>query len=497
MHKRTPTALIILDGFGYSEKQEGNAIYQAHPPTWLSWRQRYPFTLLQASGEAVGLLPGMIGSSEVGHLTLGAGRVIKQPITALDEIINNGLLRENKLLQSSYTSLKKHNATLHIVGLLSDAGVHSHEKLAYALIEDAVQRGINKIVLHLFLDGRDVPPKSAILYLQKMELIINHLHNSTVIIGSLHGRFYAMDRDNNWDRTKQSFEVLLGKTKHSATTWQAWLEQWYAQGITDEFIPPVLLNEAGIIKKDDGVVFFNIRPERMEQLVNLVASEGPPLSFIITATSYGNNKHITGVLYERPCIAPTLLDTIAAAGLTIFTIAESEKYAQVTYYINGERTVKRPQETQVMIPSLRATNYINAPQMSASSITEAVINSLKTKPCDFYLINYANADMVGHSGNLAATIQAISCLDKELTRLYDAFIIDHKGALFITADHGNAEEKWDEQSQQPRTAHTTNPVPFFMITPSGQANDQFKHATTLADVGPCIISYLKSSSKYR
>jgi 2,3-bisphosphoglycerate-independent phosphoglycerate mutase len=485
-----PTALIILDGFGFSIAKKYNAIYQAHPVTLTSWYKNYPHTLLAASGEAVGLLPGMIGNSEVGHLTLGAGRVIKQPIAILMDMIRDGSFSHLPILQTLFHYLSVHpNARLHLIGLLSDAGVHSHATLLYALLKAAVDQKVHTIILHLFLDGRDVPPRSADHYLTELEECIKKLpHSSHIIIGSLHGRFYAMDRDKNWERTQKSFFVITGKAPCQKISWQTWLATAYHAHITDEFMPPACLDEQAPIKENDALIFFNVRPERMEQLVNMINRDGPKTSFCITATPYG--EQVSTALYERKPVSPTLLDCITNAGLTLFTIAESEKYAHVTYYINGERTPSRPQEKRVSIPSLHLASYEEQPCMSARQITTAVINSLITDPRNFYLINYANADMVGHSGNLEATIRAIQCLDNELADLYQAFVVERNGTLFVTADHGNAEEKWDAVHQQPQTAHTTHPVPFFVINRSLKQHNIKLPLQSLADVAPYILTYL-------
>lgn len=489
VQKRPPVALIILDGFGYSSAQEGNAIRQAYMPTVNSWYQRYPYALLQASGEAVGLLPGMIGNSEVGHITIGAGKVVQQPITVLLEMIHNQTFLRNPILVKAFSYVKHKKVPLHLIGLLSDAGVHGHEHILYALIASALHHDVDTIILHLFLDGRDVPPRSAAFYLEKLESVIRNFKRGTVIIGSVHGRFYAMDRDEHWDRTEKSIALLIGKAQQRAPHWRAVLDSSYAEKIYDEFILPTSLNKDAFIRTGDGVIFFNTRPERMHQLVSMLLNQGPRLGFVITTTPYSKELP-ADVLYERSPVEITLLDRIAQEGLTIFTITESEKYAHVTYYISGERVIERPQEHRVRIPSLRLASYSDAPAMSAAQITDAIIASLNQAPCDFYLVNYANADMVGHSGNLQATIEAVQILDHELGRLYKTIVIEHKGTMFVTADHGNAEEMWDYEHNQPHTAHTLNQVPFFMISPS-VTQTSLLPLHNLADIAPFILSYLR------
>ncbi len=473
--------LIILDGFGYRKTTEYNAIAQARTPHLNAWLKEYPHCLLNASGTAVGLPEGFIGNSEVGHETIGAGAIIKQPLTIINEAIDNGSFFENPKLTQALKKLA-YNKTLHIIGLLSDAGVHSDIKQLFAYIKAAQQHHIKNIVLHLFLDGRDVLPISAEKYLNELP--------PSVTIGSIQGRYYAMDRNKNWDRTQKSIDVMIKKQMPQFNNWKEALHHYYQQGITDEFIPPTVLSQKAYIKDSDGIILFNFRPDRVRQITQKLKENSNPL-FFITPVDYGNNLKTT-VLFDIPLVKNSLKERLAAEGKTIFSIAETEKYAHVTYFFGGG-TTKFPGETQILIPSIHTKSYAEYPKMSAQLITDTVINSLKTNPRDFYLINYANADMVGHSGNLQATIQAVEFLDHELARLYDVLITQLNGTMYITADHGKAEDMFDEDNNQPRTAHTTNQVPFIMIRKDLENSGKQLHLHGLSDIASFILLRQKNS----
>ena len=485
-----PVALVILDGYGYRKETDYNAVTQAHKPTLDYLFQTYPHTLLEASGTAVGLLPGYIGNSEVGHLTIGAGRVITQPVTMIHNAITDGSFFTNQKLQTALHQLPK-NKKLHIIGLLSDAGVHSHIDQLFAFIKAAHDAGIRHIIVHPFLDGRDVAPRSAALYLKQLEQTIKPYGG---IIGSIQGRFYAMDRDNNWDRTAQSYHALTEQEPIHFKDWHSAIDYYYAKNITDEFIPPTQLTHDGIIADGDGVIFFNFRPDRARQLtesfidpkLNTFEHTQPRLTFFVTPVDYGTPVHTT-VLFEQKPIADTFKEILSHAGKTMFTIAETEKYAHVTYFFDGGRQEPFPHEDRVLIQSIRAKNYVEYPEMSAQTITNAVLESLKNNTHDFYLINYANADMVGHSGDLQATIKAIECLDKQIKQLFDTIVIKMHGTLYITADHGNAEEKWDYKAKQPHTAHTANMVPFIMAKIGFEHSQTDLPLQTITDIAPYIV----------
>ena len=500
-----PVALVILDGFGYSLQKKYNAIAQADMPHSNQWWQQYPHALLKAAGTAVGLPDNWIGNSEVGHLTIGAGRVIKQPMTVWMKSIKDGSFARNKTLCAGFEDLKKVGGTLHIMGLLSDAGVHAHEAQIYASIAAAVDAGVKKIVVHPILDGRDVAPRSAYTYLEQLTRFIKHCnshHKPRVIIASIQGRFYAMDRDNNWDRVEKSYRMLTesstfqrgSPSKGTEDGVKKVLEQNYMHNITDEFIPPTQLDAAGKINNGDGILFCNVRSDRARELTmaftqkhfDVFVTKPLNLTFFMTPVAYGANLPTT-VLFPRDPISNTLKDVLADNGKTIFSIAETEKYAHVTYFFRGENEQNLKTETREIIPSIVAKNYINYPEMSAELITDAVINSINKDVKDFYLINYANADMVGHSGDFDATVKAVECLDKELQRLYEVIVQRMNGTLYITADHGKAEQMWDDNLQQPCTAHTNNPVPFLMINNTVKNSDKKLPLKELSDIAPFIL----------
>jgi 2,3-bisphosphoglycerate-independent phosphoglycerate mutase len=500
MKKTNPVALIILDGFGYSKEKKYNAIAHARMPHFNAWWNMYPHALLAASGKYVGLADGMIGNSEVGHLAIGAGRILDQPMKIWLDAIANNSFAQNKIMQNEFEKLVDVNGRLHIIGLLSDAGVHGHEKQIDAVIVAAIHAGIKKIIVHPILDGRDVAPQSAYAYLHRLEEVVKQYNHGYVTIGSIHGRFYTMDRDHHWDRIEKSYRVLTESTAngdHLYESWEKILERHYVHNITDEFITPTQLCADAIIHNGDGIIFCNVRPDRARQLTMcFVQSEKVPfiikplnLTFFITPIDYGDNIQ-TSVLFERNAVRNTLKDVLAEHGKTIFTIAETEKYAHVTYFFRGENEEPVATETRHMEHSLPAKNYVAYPEMRAQEITEVVVESLENNPADFYLINYANADMVGHSGNFGATIKAVEFLDKQLGVLYEEIVEKRNGTLYITADHGKAEDMFDESTNQPRTAHTNNKVPFLMIK-NGTENGGQLGLKELADIAPFLLQNMR------
>jgi 2,3-bisphosphoglycerate-independent phosphoglycerate mutase len=492
MSNKKPTLLIIIDGLGYSKNSQYNALYQAKPLTFTYFLNHYPHTLLKASGTAVGLLDSMIGNSEVGHLTIGAGKVIDQPVKKICSSIEDGSLYKNDMLRSSFKEIAETDHTVHFMGLLSDAGVHSYNKHLYAFIDIAIASGVTSIVIHPFLDGRDVPPRSAHTYLQDLENEVIKKYPQYVTIGSIHGRFYAMDRDNNWSRTQKSYAVLTDpEHDYTRMSHNDVLSHMYNEDITDEFVTPTRLKQNAYITSGDGVFFFNFRPDRARQLTQLLLNNKDkgslPIAWLITLTSYGKD-YPTRVLMYNNYTHTTLYDVLEENDKTMFTIAETEKYAHVTYFFNGGRESKRDSETRIIIPSVTQRTYVDYPQMSAEEITDKVIESLCNNQKDFYLINYANPDMVGHAGDMNATIKAIQCVDKQLKRLYDCAVKTYKGTMYITSDHGNAEQQYDAESKQPHTAHTTNPVYFIHVSPDMyRADVSLSKLTELKDIAPYII----------
>lgn len=492
MKQVVPTALVILDGFGYSEITENNAVYHAKTPFIKYATEHYWHTLLRASGTAVGLPDGYIGNSEVGHLTIGSGRIIPQPIRIIHDAIADRSFFTNHILVNNLQKIRQSGGSLHIMGLLSDAGVHSDIEHIYAYLDAAHQNNIQSVYIHAFLDGRDTPPQSASSYLEQLDDALSSFEYGS--IASIHGRFYAMDRDNHWDRTEKSYQVLAYGQPCITRPWQEILEEQYAQGITDEFIMPIQLDPTSSIRDGDGIIFTNVREDRARQLTacfvdphfNHFKIKKIALSCFITPVLYAPYLK-TAVLFKQEPILNTLKDVLSAHHKTIFSIAETEKYAHISYFFTGKREEPVPGETRVLIPSLSVKNYAHNPCMSAPEITAAVCSSLKNNPHDFYLINYANADMVGHSGDFAATVKAIECLDTQLKHLYEIIVEQMGGTLYITADHGKAEQMYDAASHQEKTAHTHNPVLFIAINKKKEDRSGHLTLTELAHIAPFIL----------
>jgi 2,3-bisphosphoglycerate-independent phosphoglycerate mutase len=509
-HKKAlkPTVLAVIDGLGIRQETSGNAVAQAKMPFLDFAFKNFPSTKLAASGAAVGLPPGFIGNSEVGHLTLGAGRTVKGTLIKFHESIEDETLKSHPVLEKHLSPLVSSNGRLHLMGLFSDAGVHSHTKHIKALVDIAAAQGNKNIFIHAFLDGRDSPPKSAGKFLSAIQ---DHCHKVGVgNIASIHGRFYSMDRDNNWERIKKSYDVLCSEQSISKTNWKSELEKAYSQKITDEFVEPVLLSSNGIIKPGDGVIFFNIRPDRARQLTRCFVdpefknfkTTGPAthkctLKFFITTTLFDPEfKNLNNeILFEENLTENTLLDVIAqqpAGNKKVIIAAENEKKAHVTYFFRGQRTIKLPHEHHIIVPSIKAKNYIDQTEMSADLITEDFLKSVHEEPPLFALINYANPDMVGHSGNLEATIKACECVDRQLKKLFEEIVVNLDGTLFITSDHGNAEEMASADGS-PLTSHSSNPVPMVMVNnhpPAKQQPAAKKTKNELKNVAPTILKHL-------
>lgn len=500
MRQPRPAALVILDGWGHADNNPRNAIAQASPATFNFLWDHYPHTLLKASGRAVGLPEGVPGNSEVGHETIGAGAILQQPLTIINAAIHDGSFFKNPSLVRTLDRCKTHNGRLHLLGLLSDGNIHSNEQHLFALLRAAAAHQIPHVFVHAFLDGRDSPPRSAEKFLHNLEAQLQQYGGS---LASITGRFYAMDRDENWEQTLATFTMLTG-TNIDISPWRELIDSAYTNGINDEFIPPACINADGHIKDDDTLIFFNIRPDRIRQLVALLlraelpSKKNVPLPAV---TDIPKNLYISSLVnyhtlfknayfFEKQVPNVTLLDELEERGYSLFTIAETEKYAHITYFFNGGREDRRTRETRVLVPSRKERSYALAPAMSAEQITRSVVDALHKCPADFYLINYANADMVGHSGNLASTISAIRCIDQQLALLYAEFVTERNGILFITADHGKAEELWDRENEAQKTAHTCNPVPFIMIEQRLFDAQRPLELQGLSDITPFILKQL-------
>ncbi|HEY0394213.1 MAG TPA: 2,3-bisphosphoglycerate-independent phosphoglycerate mutase [Candidatus Elarobacter sp.] len=490
MSRRRPFVLAILDGWGSTGEVRGNAIRAADLPNWTRIIAEYPNTLLEASGEAVGLPQGVMGNSEVGHINIGSGRVVPQGVVVIDDEIASGTFGQNPTLRAAIDHVRKPGATLHLMGLVSDGKVHSSLDHVEALIDVIAEAGV-PLAVDAFLDGRDTPPSSAGTFLARLERRLA-LRGHGGAIATICGRYFAMDRDKRWDRTRKAYDALAnGVAEHRHPTAAAALEAAYARGETDEFVVPTIVGEPRPVKDGDACIFFNFRPDRARQLT-LAFTDPTFESFPVRR--YTDLLFATMTRYEENFPNPILFgprpqyhvfgEIVAAAGLTQLRLAETEKYAHVTYFFNGGREDVFPGEDRILIPSnRRVATYDLAPEMSANELTVAAVEDLAHRRHDVIVMNYANADMVGHTGVWDATVSALETLDVALGRLEQA-VLKADGILAITADHGNAEEKIDADGN-PLTAHTTNRVPFVLI--SAQPLGAFIAEGSLGDVAPTLL----------
>ena len=491
--RKGPLVLVILDGWGTREERYGNAIATADTPTWDHILASYPHAELEASGEPVGLPAGVMGNSEVGHLNIGSGRTVPQGVVIINESLADGSFAKNATLAACIDRVKAGGGTLHFMGLLSDGSVHSSIEHLFALIDAATSAGA-KIAVHPFGDGRDVPPSSMQRYLDALEA---HLAKTGApgAIATLMGRFYAMDRDKRWERTQLAYDALArGKAEFHAATASEALAAAYARGETDEFVKPTIVGDARPIADGDAVIFFNFRPDRARQMT-LAFTQAAFSAFPVE--KYAHLLFATMTKYEEDMSNPVLFgprpqfdtfgDAVSAAGLTQVRVAETEKYAHVTYFFNGGREEVLPGEDRVLVASNRSVaTYDLAPEMRAGEITAAVIEDIREKLHDIVVVNYANADMVGHTGVFDATISSVETLDVTLGRLEQA-VLDADGIMAITADHGNAEEKLDAKGN-PLTAHTTNPVPFVLVAREPHLGSLANGK--LGDISPTLLPLL-------
>lgn len=493
----SPMTLIVLDGWGYREATDANAIAAAHKPHWEHLLATYPHTLISGSGRCVGLPHGQMGNSEVGHLTIGAGRVVHQDLTRIDNAIEDGSFFQNPMLTSALQQANDRKKAVHVMGLLSDGGVHSHEKHFFALIELAAKMQVKELYLHLFLDGRDTPPRSAISSIKKLEAICQEKHCGKVI--SLIGRYYAMDRDNRWDRVEKAYHLLTqGKADYFAENATEALELAYARGENDEFVQAsaIRCTDAMPVTIQDGdvILFMNFRADRAREITEAFVNRAfsgfqrdywPNLGAYVCLTEY-DNRFPLPIAFPPQALTHSLADVISEAGLKQLRIAETEKYAHVTFFFNGGIEEPVPGEDRTLIPSPKVSTYDLQPEMSAPELTKALVAAIKNKQYDVIICNFANPDMVGHTGNFAATVRAIETIDHCLSEITKA-IQEVGGECIITADHGNAELMYDPATQQPHTAHTSDPVPFIYIgRPATITTDQGK----LSDIAPTILTLL-------
>ncbi len=493
-----PAVLVILDGWGHREQTDGNAIAAAHTPIFDALSATYPTTLINASGKAVGLPKTQMGNSEVGHLNLGAGRMVPQELVRISDAAEAGELLTNPVLTELCRTVRERGGKLHAVGLVSDGGVHSHLDHLYGLLDLAKQEGFENLFIHAMSDGRDTLPTSGLTYFQQLEERISQVGIGTV--ATLGGRYYGMDRDRRWDRVAQMYRVMtetgpgIGKQATEA------LAEFYDQGKTDEFIPPTRL-AAGAVEPGDGVIFFNFRPDRGRQLTRAFVQADfdgfvrpylDPLAFV-TFTQYDASLPVP-VAFAPQTLDKLLGEVVSERGLKQFRIAETEKYAHVTYFFNGGIETPYPGEDRLMVQSPLVPTYDLKPEMAADTVTAEAIKALGTGQYSLVVLNYANPDMVGHTGNFKATVRAVETVDECLGKLVAA-VVRAGGTLIVTADHGNAELMWDEAGNI-WTAHTTNPVPLILIEgeglqiPGWGTDAQLRSGGTLGDIAPTLLEIL-------
>lgn len=487
---------MILDGFGNAPKSEGNAVTLAKKPNLDKLFEKYPTTELQASGLSVGLPEGQMGNSEVGHLNIGSGRIVYQELTRITKAISDGDFFENEALKKAMDNAKKSGAALHLMGLLSDGGVHSHIDHLKGLLEFAKKEGVQNVFVHAFMDGRDVPPSSGKEFVEKAEAMMAEVGVGK--IATVSGRYYAMDRDNRWERVELAYNALvLGKGETANSAVEA-IENSYHDNKTDEFVLPTVVTKDGNaltnIKNGDSVIFFNFRPDRAREITRAINDkefagfkrETLDLTFV-TMTQYDKTLEGVNVAYSPQTLNNTLGEYISSKGLNQLRIAETEKYAHVTFFFNGGVEKENPGEDRKVIPSPKVATYDLKPEMSAYEVTDELLSRLDSDKYDMIILNFANPDMVGHTGVVEAAVKAIEAVDECVGKIADK-ILEMDGCLFITADHGNAETMIDFSTGNPFTAHTTHPVPFVWV--SNHVDNKKLKTGKLADIAPTMLIQL-------
>lgn len=494
---KKPVMLMILDGFGIAPKSEGNAVALANKPNYDKLVSEYPTTELQASGMAVGLPEGQMGNSEVGHLNIGAGRIVYQELTRITKAIQDGDFFENEALLKAMKNAKENNAALHLMGLLSDGGVHSHIEHLRGLLEFAKKEGLQKVYVHAFMDGRDVPPSSGKDFIIKTEEMMKEVGVGQ--IATVSGRYYAMDRDNRWERVELAYNALvLGKGETATSAVEA-IEKSYHDNKTDEFVLPCVVLEDGhptaTIKNGDSVVFFNFRPDRAREITRAIVDpefkgfERKQLHVnFVCMTQYDKTLECVDVAYRPESYTNTLGEYVASKGLNQLRIAETEKYAHVTFFFNGGVEQPNTNEDRALIASPKVATYDLKPEMSAYEVTDELINRLDQDKYDMIILNFANPDMVGHTGVQEAAVKAIEAVDECLGKVADK-VLEKEGTLFITADHGNAEVMIDYSTGKPMTAHTSDPVPFLWVSKDAEGKS-LKDGGKLADIAPTMLTVM-------
>ncbi|MEL7646613.1 MAG: 2,3-bisphosphoglycerate-independent phosphoglycerate mutase [Sedimentibacter sp.] len=489
------TALIILDGWGLGEDYEGNAIKRAKTPNFDVLMRKYPNTVLSASGYDVGLPKGQMGNSEVGHLNIGAGRIVYQDFTRITKSIEDGEFENNEALKGAIDFVKKNNSTLHLIGLLSDGGVHSHNTHLYSLLELAKKNGVEDVQVHCITDGRDVSPTSSPNYIKELQKRIKSI--GTGHIASIMGRYYAMDRNKQWDRVELAYNTLVNGAGETFSDPLEAVRNSYMSGVTDEFIKPLLVEKQGgglgTVKDNDAVIFYNFRPDRARQLTRAFVDEefsNFPRKRVnvkfVCMTQYDKTIENVDVAYKPHFVKNTLGEYLSTLGLKQLRAAETEKYAHVTYFFNGEIEEPFKHEVRKLIPSPDVATYDLKPEMNAFELKDMIMEELEKDMYQVMVINFANPDMVGHTGDIEAAIKAVEAVDKCLGEIVN-FLIRTDGTALITADHGNCEEMLDEVTMAKLTAHSTNKVPFIVV--SGSRKMKLKEGI-LADIAPTMLELM-------
>lgn len=494
LRRPTPVVLIVLDGWGYREERDGNAIALADTPTWDRLWTRGSRALLDASGLAVGLPAGQMGNSEVGHLNLGAGRVVMQDLVRINQAIETGAFFDNAAFVRACAHVQQTGGTLHLMGLIGTGGVHAVDRHLFALIDLAERRQVPKVAIHALLDGRDTMPRSGYGYMQELLAYAR----GRAAVASLGGRYFGMDRDQRWDRTAKWFEAAVRGAGPGADDPLEVIRGAYDRDVTDEFIEPrVIMRDARALapmRDGDALICFNFRADRMRQIVRALTEpgfdgfdvSGRPALHVVIMTAYDRTFDLP-VAFPPQSMANIVGDVVSNAGMTMFRTAETEKYAHVTYFFNGGIEVPCKGEERLLVPSQKVATYDLAPEMSAYGITDVLCRAIEQREHDFILCNYANGDMVGHTGSMPATITAVQTVDRCLARVLES--VDRSGArLLVTADHGNCEIMIDPATGGPHTAHTTSPVPLVVVDPEGER--PLRSGGALCDVGPTILTLL-------
>jgi 2,3-bisphosphoglycerate-independent phosphoglycerate mutase len=485
------TILTILDGWGQGRPYEGNAIFKGNTPNFDRLIKEYPHTSIKTSGLDVGLPPGQMGNSEVGHMNIGAGRIVYQELTRITQDLEMGNGKNNLAFKRAFDNVKNHGSKLHIMGLVSNGGVHSHNEHIYQLIRLANEAGVEEIFLHCFMDGRDVPPTSGSGFIGELERQLTAIGKGK--IATVMGRYYAMDRDNRWERTQEAYLALTESIGYQQANAVEGIEASYAMGVTDEFIRPIIVDPQGKIENHDSIIFVNFRPDRARQLTRAfvdVDFKGFERDIIetefVTMTQYDVTIKGVSVAYEPQYLNQTLGEVISNHGLKQLRLAETEKYAHVTFFFNGGVEPPVVGEDRLLIPSPKVATYDMKPEMSAYEVKEAMLEQLKREYYDLVVLNFANADMVGHTGDLEATIKAIETVDQCIGEI-SHHVIEQGYNMIITADHGNAEEMIDESKQSVLTQHSTNEVPLILVTSDPKIT---LREGRLADIAPTLLTLM-------